>query len=164
MNRIPLTQGKFALVDDSDYERGSKLKWHYDSHGRVGGYARRTSRILDGLGNIKMHQFIMGERAGMEIDHINDDKLDNRKENLRFCTHAENRRNCPKQSSNTSGYKGVHLDKKKNKWVCRITFEGTRIFLCRHFCLIKAAHAYDDAARKYFGEFARTNFALEPVK
>lgn len=91
------------------------------------------------------------------IDHINGDPGDNRIDNLRLCTHAENCRNGKLRSSNSSGFKGVSFDKSRQKWNAEITHQRRKIHLGRYETREEAAIAYDAAAKKFHGEFARVN-------
>ena len=104
MKEIELTQGKRAIVDDADYQYLSKYNWSYDD-----GYASRGIRMNGKRKIILMHRFLMGLYFGDKrvVDHINHNTLDNRRENLRICTKAENRRNSRKSKNNTSSFKGV---------------------------------------------------------
>ncbi len=150
---IPLTRGFSAQVDDNDFECINKYKWHLLSSG----YASRTSSKLTGRKEILMHRFVAETPSGMETDHINGDKLDNRHSNLRISTHAQNAANRGKQSNNTSGHKGVTWYAKRSKWQAQITV-GKKHKTIGYFKDPKdAARAYDEAARKYFGEFAGLN-------
>ena len=98
MKKIPLTKGKFALVDDEDFERLSQFKWHYGK-----GYAaRKTNEDY-----IYMHKEILGIGKKQEGDHKNGDKLNNQRANLRTCTHAQNMFNRRTQKNNVSGVSGV---------------------------------------------------------
>lgn len=92
---------------------------------------------------------------GMDVDHINRDKLDNRPENLRLATTAQNRANIGKQRNNSTGYKGVFLD--KGKFRAKIKSNGTQRFLGSYGTAEAAAAAYDNAALAAFGEYAMTN-------
>jgi len=149
MKEIQLTKGKVVVVDDDDYEWLNRWKWHYN-----GRYAVRW----EGKKNIYMHREIMKTPGGMETDHINRDSLNNCRSNLRICTHAENIQNRNKQSNNTSGYNGVYWHKKAKKWVAGIRINQVRIYLGVYSIKEDAAKTYDQAARKLFGEFAKTNF------
>lgn len=148
---IPLTRGKYALIDDDDYERVSRYKWQYSTHVN-GGYAVHNSWKE---GKMYLHRFVMGAASSQEVDHVNRDRLDCRKENLRFCTHKQNQRNIYKQ--NSTGYKGV-TNHYKNKYRAKITVDGKYIGLGTYDTAEQAARAYDEAAKKYYGEFAYLNF------
>ncbi len=121
MKKIELTQNQFAIVDDGDYEWLSQFKWCASwSKGTKSYYAVRKIPLQDGRRTIEqMHRRIMGLRYGDKnhVDHINGDTLDNRKENLRICTHKENSRNRKGlYSNNTSGVSGVYWNKRDQKW------------------------------------------------
>ncbi len=107
-----------------------------------------------------MHREILGLDHGdrRQVDHINGDGLDNRKENLRICDTSKNVINRSIGKINTSGYKGVNWRKKSKKWVARIGFNNKRIYLGDFNNKEDAARAYDTAALKYYGEFAKLNF------
>lgn len=105
----------------------------------------------------KLHRLIMNAPKGMSIDHINGDKSDNRKSNLRICTNSENLRNRGSQSNNTSGYKGVSWSKELKKWRTQICINKKHIHVGLFKDKIEAAKAYNEAAIKYHGEFAKLN-------
>ncbi len=157
MKKIPLTQGKFALVDDEDYKALSAYKWYAcKSIGKM--YARRNIRVDGKQRSLLMHIAIMGKLPGKEIDHLSGDGLNNQRHNLRHCTHTENMNNQGPRARNFSGYKGVSWDKESKKWRVQIAV-GSKKFLLGHFtCLIKAAKVYDKKAKELHGEFVWLNF------
>lgn len=158
MKQIPLTQGKYAIVDDEDFEYLSKFKWCVSENNCSGKfYAQRRSDKASGLKVISMHRLLSKANVGEVVDHINGNSIDNRKSNLRTCSIAENSRNANRPVNNTSGYKGVYWDKSKNKWTAQIKFEKATIPLGRYHDIIEAAKAYNAAAIKYHGEFANLN-------
>lgn len=122
--------------------------------GRIFGVCYRAHRVAWALHH--------GRWPDGEIDHINHDASDNRIANLRDCTHAENLANSSSTKGSTSRFLGVSWSKKSAKWSAIISPNGKTIALGRFASEIEAAKAYDDAARKHFGEFANLNFP-EPV-
>jgi hypothetical protein len=153
---IPLSRGQYAIVDVEDFEELSKYKW-YAVPKRDTFYAKRYD-CKSGK-QVRMHQQIMPAPEGYFIDHENHNGLDNRKANLRIATPAQNACNCRKMLKPCSSkYKGVSLDKDKNQWRAYITYNGRRIHLGWFDNEEDAARAYDAAAKKYFGEFAKLNF------
>jgi hypothetical protein len=156
MKEISLTKGKLALVDDEDFEYLNQWKWYCSPFG----YALRSqSRRLPGPRiAIKMHRVVCNTPEDMETDHINGNKLDNRRSNLRACTRSENQHNRNKLVGNTSGFKGVTWHIKSKKWASYIVVNNHQIYLGLFQDIIDAANAYDSSAKKYFGEFARLNF------
>ncbi len=155
LKKIKLTQGKFAKVDDDDFERVNQWKWSYHD-----GYADRNSQydVFGKRKTIKMHRVIMNTPDGMETDHRDRDGLNNQKNNLRICTEIQNRRSRGRDIDNTSGYKGVTWRKSNRKWVARIAVNRVPIHLGSFSTSKDAALAYDRAAKKYYGEFAYPNF------
>jgi len=159
MKEILLTQGFFAIVDDADFESANKYKWGARINRETGTvYAQR--QIRNGLSKetILLHRFISAAQGNFEVDHKNGNGLDNRRENLRVCTKVNNIRNQRKQKNNSTGFKGVSWDKPMKKFRAQITVSYKRIHLGYFDSAEDASRAYDAAARKYFGEFARTNF------
>jgi len=147
--RIPLTKGKFSIIDDDDFSRVSRHRWKFQPNG----YATRNAGATKGT--VYLHRFIMDAPRGIEIDHINLNKLDNRKANLRFATRSQNAFNYRRLSTNKTGVRGVHFDKSRNKFAAEIIFRGTKIRLGRFESLERAAIVRKKAAIKFHGEFAR---------
>ena len=152
MKKIELTKGKVALVDDDDFDELSKHKWCVSKDGN-NFYAIRSIKIDGKKRTVKMHRVIMQTPKGMDTDHIDHDGLDNRKENLRICTHTENLMNTGKYKNNVSGYKGVSWDNSRSKWKSQIKFNKKIIILGRFTDKEEAYKAYCEAAKKYHGEF-----------
>ena len=153
---IPLSQGRFSIVDDEDYEMLLNLsKWIF-----CAGYAaslEKTNQPKPRYRFISMHRLIINAPQGYVVDHINGDKLDNRKENLRICTHSENLKNQGKRKANTSGYKGVFWHTRMNKWIAKLYSDRKCIHLGYFDCRIEAAKAYNNGALKHHGQFANIN-------
>lgn len=154
---IELTQGKFVLVDDEDYDYMNQWGWYAHKQGNTF-YAKRIIRENNHVIMVHMHREIVQCPEGKYVDHINGNGLDNRKENLRICNKAENGRNRPKQINNSSGYKGVGWDKEKSRWRAQIMVNQKNKFIGRYDTKEDAAKAYDQEAKRLFGEFAYLNF------
>lgn len=139
---------KFALVDDEDYERVNSLKWYVDTCG----YARN-----DTIGRCRrMHNLVMGEKG---VDHINRDKLDNRRTNLRKASQRQNTYNNSNGCYGKSQYKGVqYLERNAHrKWVALARKDG-KIKIAGYFRTeTEAALAYNRLAVELYGEFAYLN-------
>jgi hypothetical protein len=183
MKQIKLTKGYTAIVDDEDFERVMLAgRWfalearRKDSSIRTV-YAVRNVRLRGrkearetGLSRTTMqylHQLILGaDEPAIEIDHKDHNGLNNRRENLRTATVRQNQRNSRKLAEASSRFKGVSWATFRNgngKWVARIAVNGLRKSLGYFFDEIDAAFAYDEAARKHFGDFAHCNFPAIPA-
>jgi len=152
-----LSRGKFAIVDDEDYEWLNQWKWCHDSNG----YAIRTiptPRSKNKQTRIYMHRLITNAPPDKQVDHIDHDKLNNSRKNLRLCTNGENKHNQSCRRSGTSKFKGVSWHKEKKKWGSYIRMYGKGKNLGHFSDEIDAAKAYDAAAIELFGEFASPNF------
>lgn len=167
VKEIPLTQGLVALVDDDDYEWLMKLhKWHAAKYRNFCYAAYTVNRPSENMKSrqtskkVFMHRLILNAKDGEICDHINGDTLDDRRCNLRIVTSSQNIRNSKKISRKkpcSSRYKGVCWAKKSNKWWVTIKTD-TGVVNCGYFKNEEdAARAYNIAAQKYFGEYARLN-------
>lgn len=146
--------GHEVLVDDADLELLLTRKWWVRDKG--GGLRYATSR--DG---VTMHRFLMNAKHGQMVDHKNRNPLDNRRSNLRFCTHSQNQQNRHCNRGN-SLFKGVWRE--GNKWRAYIGFESKQIWLGSFANEEAAARAHDRAARIYHGEFAYQNFPINQLQ
>ena len=150
MKEIKLSRGKFALVDDEDFEQLNKFKW-FANKTNNNYYAARKSKGRQ----IYMHREIIN--SNKLIDHIDGDTLNNCRANLRECTIAENIRNQKIRSTNTSGFKGVSFYKNRNKYAARIMYNYNARFIGLFFTAEGAARAYNQRAKELFGEYALLN-------
>ncbi len=152
--QIPLTSGKAALIDAVDYPKICGYKWRFHS-----GYARAFKYNPSTQKNdaIHMSHLIMPCPPGMEIDHINRDRLDNRKCNLRVVTRSQNCANRGSFKNSVSQYKGVHWNKKMELWEAAIRKDGIQTAIGAFNDEVAAASAYNDYARKMWGEYAALN-------
>lgn len=139
-----------ALVDDDDYEELNKYKWHVNYKG----YAKKGRRGESPAST--MHAMIVSVPIGMECDHINGDRRDNRRANLRVCTSNENMMNKKVYKNNKTGYKGVNFQ--GGKFHASICLLGNKIHLGCFKTVEDAAKKYDEKAKELFGVFARLNF------
>lgn len=161
MKHIPLTQGKFAVVDDEDYDWLMQWKWCARIVNGTYYAFRRPYCCETGISKrvlILMHREILGlcNGDGKHTDHINHHGWDNRKSNLRTCTIRENRLNSLPRKNTTSKYKGV--SRHQGKWRAQICNHGETILLGEHVSETEAARIYDAKAKELFGEFAYRNF------
>ncbi len=156
MTEIPLIgkhgEGKVALIDDEDFDRVKNYRWRLWKTCNV----YRSQAYIEGK-LIPLHQFILGQKW---VDHKNGNTLDHQRENLRSCTRSQNGANSKKRTyfknrPMSSQYKGVHWHYKK--WEAQICVSGNYIYLGRFISEHDAAQAYNEAAQKYFGEFAKLN-------
>lgn len=158
MKEIALSQqgknkGKFvALVDDEDYDRLNQFRWFVNDKGNCL-YVRRRAKD-----KTEMPKFLLDPQEGMVINHIDGNGLNNQKSNLRICTRAECCRRRSKSANKSSIYKGVSWHKINKRWISQICIDGKYKHLGYFSTQLRAAKAYDRAAKKYHKEFANLNF------
>jgi hypothetical protein len=162
MRIIPLTRGQIAELDNWNHKRIKRHKWCANRSRRNGmWYAVRRpwDPIARRYNTVYMHREILRLKKGERgPDHIDGNGLNNRESNLRSATHTQNMCNRGKQRNNTSGFKGVYFHKRARRWAAQIKLNQRWIYLGLFDEPEEAAHVYDAAALKYFGEFARPNF------
>ena len=146
-NRKHLESGR-AIIDLEDVEKCKNHKWNLDKRG----YA--VSKLYNPLSSLKLHRLIINVANVMDVDHINRNKLDNRKSNLRVCSHQENSCNNSLYKNNKSGVTGVHWLTRESKWCAEIKLNYKKIPLGYFDDINEAKRARREAELKYFGEFA----------
>ncbi len=170
MKVIPLTRGKFTIVDDDDYERLMKHSWAWvpptGSQSGEGYAVRKGSKRRGEPRTVQMHREILGLKKDEKImvDHKNINSLDNRKENLRLANIQQNGFNRPKPVMRcTSRFKGVLQRKNETKWTARIKFNGRHVELGSYADEEKAASVYNFASRIFFGRYRHENEGVEEL-
>lgn len=158
MKKIPLTKGKYAIVDDADFKWLNLFSWYAEPHKRTW-YARTT---VNGR-FVRMHSLLMDTKDGYMADHRNRNGLDNRRHNLRNCTRSENLQNQKRLAVGTSRYKGVYRNK-DGKYCAQITIDGKTKGLGLFGDEQYAARVYNAAAERYFGKFACLNVIVPKNK
>lgn len=154
MKSVELTHGKFAIIDDESEELIKKYKWFYAPRSK-NEYAATTIWRKNKSEILLMHRLIMGAQKGETIDHKNGDGLDNQKNNLRKVSTSQNIQN---SRLKTGKYKGVSFSKRRNNYESYINLSDKKVTLGSFRSDVAAACAYDFAAVKYFGDYARLNF------
>lgn len=155
---IPLPGGHQLLIDVADLRVALGFTWRAKKNRHVF-YAAANRRL--GRGGpccVYLHTLLMDPGRGMTVDHIDGNGLNNRRSNLRLCTPMQNQQNSAARKGKTSIYKGVTRPKRARGWRAQIRVNRQLILLGTFAQEEDAARAYDDAARRHFGPFARTNF------
>lgn len=170
--------GLYALIDDADLEKVAAHRWHTKRKASQPGayYAQTTVRVTSGRAGKKssfqLHRYILDAPPDVVVDHRNGDGLDNRRENLRLTTCRGNSSNVVhSKNRKRGGYKGVSWNSNAGKWEAgiaageiRANGKRKRLYLGLFVDPADAARAYDEAALKYFGEFAAPNFAESAIR
>jgi hypothetical protein len=153
-----------VLVDVDDAWLLQKYKWYLWSTKRHNGIYVVASESISNpkaLHYKRLHQVIMGTTSGQIVDHINGNPLDNRRSNLRIVSHSENNKNSTKRKNALNKFKGVHFSTRERKFKAQIQSNKNKISLGTFKTEVEAARAYDEAAKKLHGEFAKLNFPEE---
>lgn len=155
---VPLSGGRFAIVDEADAEAVCAFAWSIRKQRTGKAYAVRGA----GKGrSVYLHRFLWDlwkRPPAKTVDHENGDGLDCRWHNLRAATVSQNNSNAPKNRRNTSGYKGVSFDRCSGKWHARFRHLGKKLYAGQYATAEEAARAYDAAILPLRGEFAVLNF------
>jgi hypothetical protein len=158
MKYLELTKNKKTLVDDNDFDFLNQWSWYWvGKRGSKYGYAERTQRIRGRQTHIKLHRLLANAKKGEQVDHINGDSLDNRRENLRLCSQSQNNANRKILTTNKSGYRGVSWSNHAKKWRTVFKVNSEQRHLGYFDNIRDAAKAYNLEAKKYFGDFANLN-------
>ena len=168
MKVIPLTRGKYAIVDDEDYERLMEHSWAWvpatGSLSSTGYAVRKGNKKRGEPRTIQMHREIMHAKKGIIIDHVNRDSLDNRKTNLRYANTQKNAFNRTKPIMKcTSRYKGVLQRKNSTVWQARLKYNNRHVELGTYDTEEKAAAVYNFASRIFFGRYRHENPNIEEL-
>lgn len=158
---LPLTRGRFALLDEADFDRLSRFAWTYSERH---GYAfRKAPKGTHSAAHLRLHREVLEiTDPTITVDHRHGDRLDCRRSELRVATSAQNaRNNRGKAGRTTAPFKGVYPTGRPAKpWAAKITVNRRTLNLGRFATAEEAARAYDEAARLHFGEFARPTFPV----
>jgi hypothetical protein len=160
---IKLTQGQIAIVDNEDYDRVKGYTWFANNW--TGSSKLLSAKTWVEKGGkrhlVSLHRFLLNLPSNSSVLFRNDNPLDCRRSNMEIVTPKDACRTGRLKRNNTSGYKGVTWSTQKGRWRAFIKVDRRQIHLGFFDDPVEAAHAYDDAARKYFGKFARLNFPRE---
>jgi hypothetical protein len=152
---VPLTRGKFAVIDMEDADRILPFKWCLHAEG----YAYRRRRLSDGPGPmaILMHRVVLNAGPGESVDHVDRDRLNNRRANLRKATKGQNAMNHGLRADNTSGFRGVEFHPPSGRWRAYLTVNNRTTFLGSFATADEAVQVRDAAAVTAYGEYAWTH-------
>ena len=156
MKTIIFKNGLECRYDDKDHGLVSKYRWWSEKIGHTW-YAKSTVKNPDGKRtSVYMHRLILSPKKGKRTDHVNMNGLDNRRVNLRECSHSENLCNVGSRKGSKQIFKGVHFE--HNGFVASIRFNNVKTYIGRFKTAKDAALAYDEKAISIHGKFARLNF------
>jgi hypothetical protein len=151
---IRLRGGVSTYLDDADYDRAKNYRWHKTQNGYAAGFV-----VEQGVRKrVYLHRWLLEAQPGQIVDHIDGNKLNNRRSNLRLVTRSQNQANRRHNRNSRSRYKGVTWHKRRGMWMARIQVRGRRITIGYFVDPLQAAYEYDAFARTFFGEYARVNF------
>lgn len=161
MITIPLSQGLVTVVDDDAPTYVLEANWYAKMSGHHGTFYAVSKSF--GKQNTRLHRILAGASEDMVVDHVNGDSLDNRLANLRICTDAENRRNRKPNCNSPTGFKGVKVVRRSCgfRYKAAIGLNGASVYLGTFATAIEAAAAYDEAAIRLYGAFARLNLGAQ---
>jgi len=152
---VPLTKGYETIIDAADVPLIERWRWKAgESQAPQLVYACRSVRDGKASREQSLHRLLMGNPAGLLVDHINGNTLDNRRANLRLATKAQNQTNTRMRSNNKSGYRGVHWRSDSQKWCSQIRANGKVRTLGSFTTVEAAAEAYRKAAAECHGDFS----------
>lgn len=150
-------KGETFYIDDEDYPIVQGRAWYITKRGYVATSIRKDGKV----NNVNLHRLLIKTDGNVDVDHINGNKMDNRRTNLRICTHQQNSCNQKKRSTNKSGYTGVSFFKATGQYEAYIWCNYKKIYLGLFDSAVEAAMARDKAALIYHGQYARLNFGRE---
>ena len=153
--RIYFLDGSFFIIDADDFPAVSKYTWALGKRGYPVAHTSRKSET--GHKTFPLHRLLMAPADGYDVDYISGDKLDNRRRNVRVCSHQQNMCNQRLRSTNSTGYYGVSKSKSSGKYEAYIHRDGKKKYLGTYMTAEEATAVRDVEARRLFGDFARLN-------
>lgn len=160
---IPLRSGHVLIVDEDDLPLIEPYTWHVTTPRSMSIYARSWKRIGGKKICVLMHRLLLNAPRNVQVDHRDNNGLNNSRSNLRFCTNGQNAANRHNLTTNTSGYKGVTYHRQARRWQAAIKVDGRNHYLGLFREPELAALAYDRAAVEIHGDFAHINGVTRPA-
>lgn len=149
------------VIDSSDFQLVSKYTWFKGKRGYP--TAHYSRKLKASSRTFTLHRLLFGFPESGDIDHIDGNKMNNRRENMRLCSHQQNMFNQKKRCTNSTGYTGVSFSKSAKKYEAYIHHNGKKKNLGLYRTAVEAAIARDKAALEYFGEYARLNLPMDVI-